>query len=75
MDDDVESVDDVSEIKTKNFKTTCLYSNFLHVLMRGIRGFIPETTPIPTLLDSAHDTVLMGPCKLRKDFLKNQTIF
>lgn len=44
--------------------------------MRGIRGFIPETTPcIPTLLDSAHDTVLMGPCKLRKDFLKNQTIF
>lgn len=44
--------------------------------MRGIRGFIPETTPcIPTLLDSAHNTVLMGPCKLRKDFLKNQTIF
>lgn len=43
--------------------------------MRGIRGFIPETTPIPTLLDSAHDTVLMGPCKLRKDFLKKSNNF
>lgn len=44
--------------------------------MRGIRGFIPETTPcIPTLLDSAHDTVLMGPCKLRKDFFKKSNNF
>lgn len=44
--------------------------------MRGIRGFIPETTPcIPTLLDSAHDTVLMGFCKLRKDFLKKSNNF
>lgn len=43
--------------------------------MRGIRGFIPETTPIPTILDSAHDTVLMGPSKLRKAFLKIKQFF
>lgn len=41
--------------------------------MRGIRGFIPETTPcIPTLLDSAHDTVRFF--KKSNNFLKTKKI-